>query len=151
MWPLGRPARSRVIYNISRVGTTRWHQWVGAVAIYCPIRSECNKPHAPSASLPGEIAMVKRLLGLSFTDWHVLKPEAQSTLGHRHGPVCELCGSGGPRTKELKKLELAPCGSSVTESGSSITFLFFPPNNTFACFPLLFADIDYCTCKFHLQ
>ena len=60
---LGRAARSRVIYGISRVGATRWRQWVGAVALYYPIPSECNKPHATSATMPGETAMVKRLLG----------------------------------------------------------------------------------------
>ena len=32
-----------------------------------------------------------------------------------------------------------------------LTFLLFPPNNTFACFPLLFADSDYCPCNVPLQ
>ena len=63
MGPLGRAARSGVIYNISRVGATRWRQWVGAVVLYYPIPSERNKPHATSATVPGENAMVKRLLG----------------------------------------------------------------------------------------
>ena len=62
MGPLGRAARSRVIYSISRVGATRWRQWVGAVALYYPIPSERNKPHATSATVPGETAMMKRLL-----------------------------------------------------------------------------------------
>ena len=63
MWPLGR---ARVIYSISRVGTTRWRQCVGAVALYYSIPSERNKPQATleySATVRGETAMVKRLLG----------------------------------------------------------------------------------------
>ena len=63
MGPLGRATRSRVIYSISIVGATRWRQWVGAVALYYPITSKRNKPHATSATVPGETAMVKRLLG----------------------------------------------------------------------------------------
>ena len=63
MGALGRAARSRVIYSISRVGTTRWCQCVGTVALYYPISSEGNKLHATSATVPGETAMVKRLLG----------------------------------------------------------------------------------------
>ena len=78
MGPLGRAARSRVIYSISRVGATRWRQWVGAVALYYPIPSERNKPHATSATVPGETAMVKRLLGALRTG-----PDATEVRGER--------------------------------------------------------------------
>ena len=73
MRPLGRVARSRVIYNISRVGATRWRQWLDTVAVYYPIPSECNNPHATSATVPGETAMVKRLLGALRTGPPVIK------------------------------------------------------------------------------
>ena len=55
--------RAKDIYIISRVGTIRWCQWVATIALYYPIPSEGNEPHATSATVPGESAMVKRLLG----------------------------------------------------------------------------------------
>ena len=42
-------------------------EWVGTVALY-RIPSEGNKPHATSATVPGETVMVKRLLGAVRTD-----------------------------------------------------------------------------------
>ena len=36
------PARSGVIYIISRVGATRWSQWLDTIAIY--YQTECNNP-----------------------------------------------------------------------------------------------------------
>ena len=56
-------ASRRVICIISRAGATRWRQRVGAVVLYYPTPSERNKPHATSATVPGETAMVERLLG----------------------------------------------------------------------------------------
>ena len=60
-----RGSLESVIYRVSRVGATRWRQWVSTVALYYSIPSECNKSHAASA-------MVKRLLGALRTGPAVL-------------------------------------------------------------------------------
>ena len=62
MGPLGRAARSGVIYSISRVGATRWSQWLDTVAVYYPIPIECNNPYRSRHLLRGEMCMEQRLL-----------------------------------------------------------------------------------------
>ena len=62
MGPLGRAARSGVIYNISRVGATRWSQWLDTVAVYYPSPIECNNPYRSRHLLRGEMSMEQRLL-----------------------------------------------------------------------------------------
>ena len=62
MMPLGRAARSGVIYIISRVGATRWSQLLDTVAVYYPIPIECNNPYRSRHLLHGEMCMEQRLL-----------------------------------------------------------------------------------------
>ena len=81
MESLGRAARPRVVYNISRAGATRWRQWAGVAALYHPSTSDCNTLHVTSAIVSGETAMVKRQLGALRT--HHLCISAENECGSR--------------------------------------------------------------------
>ena len=69
------------------------------VALWVARRFQVRKDQLTSRcklqfDLHGRISACMGLVGGRLGVSDVLKPEAQSTLENRHGPVCELCGSG---------------------------------------------------------
>ena len=71
MEPLGCAARSGVIYNIFRVGATRWSQRLDTVAVYYPTPIERNNPYRSRHSLRGEMCTEQRLLAPLVVCGHI--------------------------------------------------------------------------------
>ena len=65
-------------------------------------------------------------------------------------PIATKPTAAAPTTAALAMLHHTLCVAPSKHKCSVAHFSSLPPNNTFACFPLLFADSDYCPCNFPL-